>query len=164
LHPLPPGEVNAVTGYDDIGKELISRFKFDGDQEAGRLCARYMAELVSANDYDVVVAVTTTPARRRQRGYDQAELLAQWIAKDVKLPYVRALVRVKNVHQIGMDRETRIAQSEGLYVAVNTKGITNKRVLLIDDVVTTGATMRSATQTLLGAGARLVDGMAFAQD
>ena len=164
LHPLPPGEVNAVTGYDDIGKELISRFKFDGDQEAGRLCARYMAELVSADDYDVVVAVTTTPARRRQRGYDQAELLAQWIAKDVKLPYVRALVRVKNVHQIGMDRETRIAQSEGLYVAVNTKGITNKRVLLIDDVVTTGATMRSATQTLLGAGARLVDGMAFAQD
>lgn len=153
-----------MTAYDDIGKELIRRFKFEGDQEAGRLCARYMAEMVMADDFDIVVAVTTTPARRRQRGYDQAELLAKWIAKHLNITYVSALVRVKNVHQIGMGREQRLEQSEGLYAAVKTDRIVGRRILLIDDVVTTGATMASAAATLMQAGAASVEGLVFARD
>lgn len=164
LVPLPPQTPMAVTGYDDVGKELIRRFKFEGDQEAGRLCARYMAEMVDTDDYDVVVAVTTTPARRRQRGYDQSELLAKWIAQRVALPYVRALVRMKNVHQIGAGREQRLEQSLGLYAAVKVDRIQGKRILLIDDVVTTGATLASASATLLEAGAQSLEGLAFAQD
>lgn len=164
LPPLPPQTPRAVTAYDDIGKELIRRFKFDGDQEAGRLCARYMAENVSADDYDIVVAATTTPARRRQRGYDQSELLAKWIAKHVKLPYVAALVRVKNIHQIGAGREQRLEQSEGLYTVVKVDRIQGMRILLIDDITTTGATLASATVTLLEAGAQSVEALAFAQD
>lgn len=161
LPPLAPGSINAVTSYDDIGKELIRRFKFAGDQEAGRLCARYMAEMVKPTDFDVVTAATTTPARRRQRGYDQAELLAKWVAKRLGLPYTRSLVRVKNVHQIGQNREQRLAQSQGLYV------VTRKlegRVLLIDDVTTTGATLRSAAKSLLATGAREVECLAFARE
>lgn len=164
LPPLPPQVPMAVTSYEDIGKELIRRFKFDGDQEAGRLCARYMAETVRAEDYDAVVAVTTTPARRRQRGYDQSELLARWTGRHLNIPYISALVRIKNVHQIGVGREQRLEQSEGLYAAVKTGHIRDKRILLIDDVLTTGSTMASATTTLLEAGAQSVAGLAFAQD
>jgi competence protein ComFC len=153
-----------VTSYDDIGKELIRRFKFDGDQEAGRLCASYMAEVVDAADHDIVVAVTTTAARRRQRGYDQAEILAREIARRLRLPHVKALVRVKNVHQIGRGRLERLAQSEDLYVATNARDITSKRILLVDDVTTTGATMRSAAATLQDAGATDVYCLAFARD
>jgi competence protein ComFC len=164
LPPLPPQTPMAVTTYDDSGKELIRRFKFEGDQEAGRLCARYMASIVRSEDYDVVVAVTTTPARRRQRGYDQSELLARWISKHLKLPYTGALIRIKNVHQIGAGRALRLQQSEGLYAAVKIEQIRGQRILLIDDVITTGATIASATETLFEAGAQLVEGLAFAQD
>jgi ComF family protein len=164
LSPLPPGDIDAVTSYEDLGKELIGRFKFNGDQEAGRLCAHYMAALVQADDYDVVTAATTTPARRRQRGYDQAEVLAKEVAHRLRLPYAKSLVRIKNTHQIGKGRLERLAQSEGLYVAVNTAKITFRRVLLVDDVTTTGATMRSAAQTLLDSGAVSVYCLAFARD
>ncbi len=164
LPPLAPSEIDAVTGYDDIGKELIRRFKFEGDQEAGRLCASYMADVVDAADFDIVVAVTTTAARRRQRGYDQAEILAREVARRLRLPHVKALVRVKNVHQIGRGRLERLAQSEDLYVAVNARELTSKRVLLVDDVTTTGATMRSAATTLQDAGAIDVYCLAFARD
>lgn len=164
LIPLPPQTPMAVTAYEDLGKVLIRRFKFDGDQEAGRLCARYMAGLVNADDYDIVVAVTTTAARRRQRGYDQSELLARWAGKHLKLSYVGALIRIKNVHQIGAGREQRLEQSQGLYVAVKIDRIQGKRVLLIDDITTTGATLASATQTLLEAGVKSVASLAFAQD
>lgn len=164
LPPLAPGDVDAVTSYDDIGKELIRRFKFDGDQEAGRLCARYMTEVVNAKDFDAVIAVTTTATRRRQRGYDQAEILAREVARRLRLPHVKALVRVKNTHQIGKGRLERLAQSEDLYVAVNAGEITSKRVLLVDDVTTTGATMRSAADTLIDAGAESVYCLAFARD
>jgi ComF family protein len=164
LTPLPPGDIEAVTAYDDIGKELIRRFKFEGDQEAGRLCARYMAEVIRADDYDVVVAATTTPARRRQRGYDQAELLGREIARRIGRPYVRALVRVKNTHQIGKGRLERLSQSEGLYVVINMAKISSKRVLLVDDVTTTGATLRSAAASLHAAGATRVYCLAFARD
>lgn len=164
LHPLPPQTPMAVTSYDDLGKVLIRRFKFDGDKEAGRLCARSMAELVDAEDYDAVVAVTTTAARRRQRGYDQSELLARWIAKHLNIAYIPALIRIKNVHQIGAGREQRLEQSEGLYAAVKAHQIRGKRILLIDDITTTGATLASATKTLLEAGAQSVEGLAFAQD
>lgn len=164
LPPLPPSEPQAVTSYDDIGKELIRRFKFEGDQEAGRLCARYMAELVAAEDFDVVTAAPTTPARRRQRGYDQAVLLAREVARRLAVPYAPGLVRVKHVHQIGQGREQRLAQAEGLYVAVNAREFTFKRVLLIDDVTTTGATLRAAADTLLGTGAAEVVCLAFARE
>lgn len=162
--PAPLRSWEVVTTYDDIGKELLRRFKFEGDQEAGRLCASYMRELVDASQIDVVVAVTTTPARRRQRGYDQAALLAREVARHLHLPYARALVRIKNVHQIGMDRATRLEQSSGLYAATKVADIRGRRILLVDDVVTTGATMTSAATTLLQAGAREVHGLAFARD
>ena len=164
LPPLAPGDIDAVTTYDDIGKELIRRFKFEGDQEAGRLCARYMADVVDRDTVDVVVAVTTTAARRRQRGYDQSEILAREVARRLGLLYIKALVRVKNIDQIGKGRLERIAQSEDLYVAVNASEFTSKRVLLVDDVTTTGATMRSAADTLLEVGARTVYCLAFASD
>lgn len=161
LPPLPPGEILAVTAYDDIGKELIRRFKFDGDQEAGRLCARYMAEMVNAHDFDVVTAATTTPARRRQRGYDQSVLLAKWIANHLHTPYMYTLVRVKNLHQIGAGREQRLEQSKGLYVAARR---VEGKILLIDDVITTGATLAAAAEALTQAGAASVEPLVFARD
>ena len=161
LPPLPPQRPLAVTVYDDIGKELIRRFKFEGDQEAGRLCARYMAEMVKAEDFDVVTAATTTPARRRQRGYDQSVLLARWIARQLELLYRPSLVRLKNVHQIGASREQRLEQSQGLYVATRPL---QGRILLIDDVVTTGATLSAAAEALMEAGAQSVEALVFAKD
>ena len=161
LPPLPPQKPIAVTAYDDIGKELIRRFKFDGDQEAGRLCARYMAEMVRAEDYDVVTAATTTPARRRQRGYDQSVLLAKWTAKHLGIPYLPTLVRIKSVHQIGAGRAQRLEQSEGLYVATRR---VEGRILLIDDVITTGATLAAAAAALMQAGAETVEGLVFVRD
>ncbi len=157
----PLASLQAVTAYDDIGKQLIHHFKFEGDQQAARIAASLMATLVEAGRYDAVVAVTTTAARRRQRGYDQSVLLAKSIAKRLDITYLATLVRIKSVHQIGAGRELRLAQSKGLYVA--TKRIKG-RILLIDDVVTTGATLSAAAEALTQAGATAVEALVFARD
>lgn len=156
--------LRAVTSYDDLGKMLIRAFKFDGNQEAGRVCAKLMAAMADAGNYDVVVAATTTAARRRQRGYDQSVLLAQWVAHRLQLPHVAALVRIKNVHQVGASREMRLIQSAGLYMAINGAKLRGQRILLIDDVVTTGATAAAAAAALLEVGATSVECLAFARD
>lgn len=125
-----------------------------------------MADLVRSDELevDIVVAATTTPARRRQRGYDQAELLAKWVANRLDLPYVRGLIRIKNVRQMGVDKVMRAAQAEGMYAAVKIYALRGKRILLIDDVVTTGATLAAAKEALLEAGAQSVETLAFARD
>lgn len=156
--------LRVVTTYDDLGKELIKCFKFEGNQAAGRICAEYMAELVSDIQIDIIVVASTTPARRRQRGFDQAELLAKHISRKLAIPYIPVLVRTKNVHQIGMGREERLAQAQDLYTLTNYRAVRNQRVLLIDDVVTTGATLHSAAQTLQAAGVASIVGLAFARD
>jgi len=114
----------------------------------------------------VVVPVPTTPRRERARGYNQAALLADRVAERLGLPRVDALLRpMEGASQTELAPDARRENVHGAFVAsgAGARAIVDRHVLLIDDVLTTGATGGAAARALSGAGARAVTLGAFAR-
>ena len=115
-------------------------------------CLRSFSEDVG---FDLVTWAPVGRKRRRKRGYDQAYLLAKQACKMLAVEPVRLLKKKSGVTpQSRLDSaERRRANIAGAYKAVNCDLIRNKRILVIDDIVTTGATLSECAKTLLLAGA-----------
>ncbi len=109
-------------------------------------------------DVDIVVPVPLHPDRRAERGFNQAELIAEALAKRIGLPVVLSgLTRVRAGvrRRIGAGREERQAQSSGAFAAAS-RLVADRRLLLVDDVFTTGATLGACAGALRSAGAARV--------
>jgi ComF family protein len=159
------------TTYSGLSKDLIQKYKFGQQRAASIPIAALMAEAllsysgteeIQASNY-LVVPVTTATSRVRQRGFDHADLLAGQVATKLKLEKKNILVRLGQTRQVGVSRAVRLKQLEGSYKVRKPELIKGRNILLIDDVVTTGATLRSATRTLKKAGAGKVDALVFAK-
>ena len=124
-----------------------------------RALARAMARRVRHERVDVVTWAPTSARRRRRRGYDQAELLARAVAWRLGVPCRRLLRRVDDPRgpQTGRTRAERLA-GPTFVARRRVRGV----VLVVDDVVTTGATLRAAETALLAGGARSVRSIAAA--
>lgn len=142
--------------YEGSVREAIRRFKFHGGVSAagplGELIAQAAAERLSG-EFDSVTWVPVSARRLRQRGYDQSRLLAENACKLWGMKPEGFLRKVRdNPAQSGLESaEDRWNNTRGVYKAVG--DLRGKRVLLIDDVCTTGATLISAAETLLAADA-----------
>jgi ComF family protein len=116
---------------------------------------------------DVLVAVPVHPARRRERGYDQAALIAAAAASALGLPWREALVRVRaTAPQFQLDRRHRASNVREAF-AVDTAAraaVVGRWVVLVDDVVTTGATLCEGARALLDAGAVAVSAVTVARE
>ena len=162
--PAPPGvdRLLALFAYDGAGREIVARLKYrNARASAPWLAAQLVALLAGAclPAIDLVTWVPTTAGRRRQRGFDQAELLARRVARRARLPPARLLVHGAD-HQTGRSAAARRA---GVVVLPRRPVPTGAHVLLVDDVVTTGATMSVAGQALRSAGAAAVTAIAVAR-
>lgn len=161
LPSAPLAQVQSVTVYAGLAKDLLWSLKANNAQAAAKPMAKAMLQLT---DTDVIlVPVPTATSRVRQRGYDQAVLLARELARQIQNPLVKALARTGHTHQVGAPRSQRLSQLAGAYYIRSTKPVQNKHVLLIDDVMTTGATLEAAAKALLQAGAQRVDALTFAR-
>ena len=132
---------------------------------APRLGAAMAAHAVDlASRIDLVVPVPLHPRRLAERGFNQAALLASPIAAELGVPRrARALERIRDTpKQAELDRESRAANVEGAFRCASPKAVEGRRVLLVDDVRTTGATLSACAATLLASGARSVVTYAFA--
>jgi ComF family protein len=156
----PLRRVRVVANYEKIAKALIWRLKLNGAQAAARIMARRMAEGLRHEEF-LLVPVPTATRRARQRGYDQARLLARELSRQTGLPYLDCLARHGQTHQHGANRHGRLQQLEGSF-RVKRK-VDNACILLIDDVVTTGATLEAAAQVLARAGAARIEAVVFAR-
>ena len=148
LKTLPGGTICAAPlWYEDLAREGLLRFKFQGAAAAaeplGELIAQCAAERFSGA-FDVVTWVPVSRRRLRKRGYDQARLLAESACRD-------------NPAQPGLsEAAARRANVLGVYEAAETEKLRGRRVLLVDDICTTGATLAECARTLRAAGAESV--------
>lgn len=145
-----------VLWYEDLAREGLLRLKFQGNSSAagpmGELIARCAAERFGG-EFDTVTWVPVSKKRLRKRGYDQAELLARsacriWDTKPIRLLEKTA----DNPAQSGLrDAAARRANVLGVYDTVGE--VEGKRILLVDDICTTGATLKECIRVLKDAGA-----------
>ena len=145
--------------YEGSVREAVRRFKFHGGVTAagplGGLMAQTAAERFSG-EFDTVSWVPVSAKRLRKRGYDQSRLLAESACELWGVEPERLLRKVRdNPAQSSLERaEDRWANTQGVYEAAGAPA--GKRVLLLDDVCSTGSTLVSAAKTLLAAGAAAV--------
>lgn len=160
--PPPPGldRCAALLSYDGAARELVARLKYRNARASVRWLAGAMAQLVAdVAEIDAVTFVPTTPARRRERGFDQAELLARGIGRALRLPMRALLRRGEGAPQTGADAAGRRAAHIDVVARRRIEGT----VLLVDDVVTTGTTISAAARALRAAGAARVLGLVAAR-
>jgi ComF family protein len=143
--------VHSVFAYTGIGQRLVRDLKFHNRRTGLRPLAGALAEALPAG-FDVVVAVPASGEHRRRRGYDLPELLAAALGRRLSLPVEQPLRRTDDGMQHARSRAERL-RSDG-FLAV---GASRPTVLLVDDVVTTGATARSCARALRAAGAATVE-------
>ena len=160
----PLRAVYAATRYQAAAKQLLWSLKFDRGRQAAAIIAKSLAATLPHVPDDVIVMPTATARSRvRLRGYDQAALIARQYAKYTQLPYKPLLIRTGSQEQIGAGRDQRRDQLRNAYSVRHPHEVAGKTIILVDDVVTTGATLETAAHALTQAGARAVHGLAFAQ-
>ena len=154
--------------YRGAVRKSIHRYKFSGVRAYARPFGLLMAQCVQDRPEMAPELITWAPLsrkRRRERGYDQGELLARAMAKRLGLPAVPTLVKARHTQpQSGLDSaEARRANALGTYALLPGADVAGRHVLLADDVVTSGATLSECARTLLEAGAAEVWCVTLAQ-
>lgn len=162
-----PFDEVASGAYRGALAAAVRRFKYGGRPDlAGPLGARLAAAVRGAGlRGDLVVPVPLHPRKLRERGYNQAALLAGAVALAAGARVsARGLLRVRDTTaQASLSRRGRLDNLDGAFRARSPGAIRGKRVLLVDDVATTGATLRACAEALLGAGAASVTAVVLAR-
>ncbi|PIU68608.1 MAG: ComF family protein [Armatimonadetes bacterium CG07_land_8_20_14_0_80_40_9] len=166
----PPcfSSARAIGGYEGTLREAIHKFKYQGKKrlaiDLGKLMVEYLRkekedfpqtpikehQFPPYQEIDCLVPVPLHPSRLRERGFNQSELLAEVIRKDLGIPLLNdTLLRIKATQsQTKLSREERIKNVKGAFAIIDADSFSNKTILLIDDMFTTGETINECAKAL----------------
>ena len=159
-------------------RRVILRLKFSGDSRLGRRLGALLAPAWSAlprggdSDLPVIVPVPLHPSRRRERGFNQSDLLAQGLVRELRKQRTAEPPTVVNTclvrhratpPQTGLSVAARRENLRGAFTVVKPEDVRGRTVVLVDDVMTTGATLSACARTLKRAGAAMVLGLTLAR-
>lgn len=167
---LPP-YVRAVRSVcwvpDGVGGDLVHSLKYEGWERAAPGMAARMARLTWPEDVRLersfITPVPLAHERERERGYNQSALLAAALAEQWRVPYCDTLTRVRSTEsQTRLTPGDRLRNVAGAFVAAVPKAtLAGRHVVLVDDVVTTAATLNSCASALYQGGARIISYVTF---
>lgn len=170
LHPNNPVEktfwgrlplINATAQFyftkESLMQHLMHQLKYKGNRELGLQLGKIMGDQINRSgrftDIYALIPLPLFPAKEKRRGYNQATVLCQGMAESMKIPVLdKVIIRPQHTEtQTKKGRIERWKNMEGKFILTNPEAIKNKHVLLVDDVVTTGATLESCGNELLQA-------------
>jgi len=155
----PYTQYRAFAYYGGVIREAVHNLKYQNDTGIARVLAEYLLKVIRSENWeiDLVVPVPLSKKKLQQRGYNQAERLARPIAWALgKAISTTALLRIReNASQVGLDLNSRRENVRGVFEA-DPAEVKGKRILLVDDVFTTGATIESAAGALRAAKSGLI--------
>lgn len=154
------GWIYTVGKREGVLMKVTEEYKYKSIRKTAEVLAGMLNEVLPEIKGEVaIVPLPTIRKHIRERGFDHTLLLAKKLAKIRKCDYDSLLVRVNKAVQVGSDRETRLKQAKTAYKAVSEAKMDVTYVLL-DDVTTTGASLKAAKKVLEGAGAKKIYGVA----
>lgn len=147
------GEANAAFYYKDVMPYLIQDLKYNNKRYLAKIFAELSRDKLSSLNYDLICFVPTR--HKKQRGYNQAELIARAIDKSKT---VDVLEKIKDTQsQTELSHEQRKQNVKGCFAVKDTQKILNKKILLVDDVYTTGSTVKECVKVLKEAGVKEIE-------
>ena len=156
----------SAAAYGGWLRRAIHLFKYEGEPaRAASLAPLLIAAAQDFPEIDVIVPVPLHSSRQRRRGYNQAELLAAPLGRELQRPIVRLLIRTRSTdQQAKLDAEARRRNVEDAFQAPEPRVVAGRRVLLVDDVLTTGSTLNACADALHAAGASWIGVLTLARD
>jgi ComF family protein len=159
----------SYAAYNDAMRAAVTLLKYEGVTRLGKWFAAGLRETLAREpdnfQADVVVPVPLHPLRMRERGYNQAELIARPLAKCLRLPLkTYLLVRSRpRPDKLLLSRSERWSSVRGAYATRPGERVDKLRILLVDDVFTTGATLDACSRALRNAGGAVIYGLTVAR-
>ncbi len=147
----------AAFDYDGAVRKAICEFKFNNKKFFAKKFAQSVFSCVMPEDklssFDCISAVPLSKKSYKERGYNQAELVARELGKMLKIPYIDTLNKVReNKAQHTLNAEERHKNVKGVYACIENINLKDKKIIFLDDIITTGNTLSECVLTLMGYG------------
>lgn len=158
--------MRAVGPYGGWLRRAVIAFKYGEEwARAAHLGDALAGAAGEVGPIDAVVPVPLHPERLRERGFNQSLLLAKRVGTQTGIPVMEALLRTRPTpRQVGLGANERAVNVRGAFAGLSGANFAGKRIALVDDVCTTGATLGSCAEVLLGLGASEVIGLTLAKE
>lgn len=163
-------EILCIFKYEDIIRNTIIKYKFQSKaylyKTFSKIIVKNKKTYSFLKNYDIIIPVPISKKRNKQRGYNQSYLIANEIAKTFNLKCEnKCLVKQKDtIEQSKLDKEQRKINVKDAYRVINKEKLINKNIVLLDDIYTTGNTVKECAKTLKQAGAKKIGILTIAKD
>ena len=162
LSKPPFSMARAMGKYEETLLEIIHLFKYHGKVSVGEALGRIMAKTrydsLAIETYSLIIPVPLHPKKLRERGFNQSLVLAKQISKmfSISLDFITLRRVLHTESQVNLSRQERVANVRRAFAVTDRNGIEGKKILLIDDVYTTGSTAKECSEILMKNGAEEV--------